>query len=214
VLTEARAADARGAEVSKVLFEAATAAGWESLGGRAALDEFHARVEFVARTFPEAHIPAFTEEDVTAALASACEGLRSFAELRACVRSGKLIDVMRGGLSSEQWRVVARMAPQRVTLASGREARVNYERGRAPWVASRLQDFFGMRESPRVAGGRAEVVLHLLAPNGRPVQVTSDLAGFWSRHYAQVRRELSRKYPRHRWPDDPHAAAPAAGKKL
>jgi ATP-dependent helicase HrpB len=70
-------------------------------------------------------------------------------------------------------------------------------------VASRLQDFFGMREGPRVGGGRAALVLHLLAPSQRPVQVTTDLAGFWQRHYPQVRRELSRRYPRHAWPEDP-----------
>jgi ATP-dependent helicase HrpB len=114
-------------------------------------------------------------------------------------------------LTGEQQSLLARLAPERIKLASGRQARVNYERGRAPWLASRLQDFFGMRETPRVAGGRAEVVVHLLAPNNRPVQVTTDLAGFWSRHYAQVRRELSRRYPRHRWPEDPTKAEAAGG---
>ncbi|MCA1615974.1 MAG: ATP-dependent helicase HrpB, partial [Acidobacteria bacterium] len=105
-------------------------------------------------------------------------------------------------------------APERVALASGRQARVSYEHGREPAVASRLQDFFGMSDSPRVAGGRAAVVLELLAPNNRPVQVTSDLAGFWERHYPQVRRELSRRYPRHAWPEDPRAPLPqGAGKK-
>jgi ATP-dependent helicase HrpB len=95
------------------------------------------------------------------------------------------------------------MAPERVGLASGRQARVNYERGKPPWTQSRLQDFFGMRESPRIAAGRVALVLHLLAPNQRAVQVTSDLASFWSRHYPQVRRELSRRYPRHDWREDP-----------
>jgi ATP-dependent helicase HrpB len=64
-----------------------------------------------------------------------------------------------------------------------------------------------MREGPKVGGGRVALVLHLLAPNGRPVQVTADLQGFWSRHYPQVRRELSRRYPRHFWPEDPLAPA-------
>jgi ATP-dependent helicase HrpB len=95
------------------------------------------------------------------------------------------------------------MAPERVALAGGRQARVTYEPGREPFVAARLQDFFGMREGPRVAGGRVPLVLHLLAPNQRPVQVTTDHAGFWERHYPQVRRELSRRYPRHAWPADP-----------
>ena len=213
VLTETRAADARGAEVSRTLAEAALAAGWERFVGREALDDFLARVEFLSRALPEAGFPALDEGDVRAALEATCAGRRSFAELRAAARAGEVLGSLRRRLTPEQQSLLARMAPERVRLASGRQARVNYERGREPWVASRLQDFFGMRETPRVAGGRAAVVVHLLAPNNRPVQVTADLAGFWSRHYAQVRRELARRYPRHAWPDDPYAAVPAAGKK-
>ena len=93
--------------------------------------------------------------------------------------------------------------------AAGR-VRVSYEPGREPYVASRLQDFFGMREGPRIAGGRAPLVLHLLAPNRRPVQVTTDLAGFWERHYPRARRELGRRYPRHAWPEDPLRNLPGA----
>ena len=83
------------------------------------------------------------------------------------------------------------------------QAKVTYLDGQPPSVASRLQDFFGMRETPRVAGGRVNVVVHLLAPNYRPVQMTQDLAGFWERLYPQVRKELSRRYPRHSWPENP-----------
>jgi ATP-dependent helicase HrpB len=81
---------------------------------------------------------------------------------------------------------------------------------RPPWIESRLQDFFGMRDGPRLAGGRVPLVLHLLAPNQRAVQVTSDLSGFWERHYPALRRELMRRYPRHAWPEDPLRAQPAA----
>jgi ATP-dependent helicase HrpB len=81
--------------------------------------------------------------------------------------------------------------------------RVNYETGKPPWIESRLQDFFGMETGPVIAGGRAPLVLHLLAPNHRPVQVTTDLAGFWQRVYPQARKELSRRYPRHAWPEEP-----------
>ena len=78
---------------------------------------------------------------------------------------------------------------------------MHYALGKPPWIESRLQDFFGVRETPRVNG--TPVVVHLLAPNRRPVQVTSDLAGFWERLYPQVRRELSRRYPKHKWPENP-----------
>jgi ATP-dependent helicase HrpB len=86
-------------------------------------------------------------------------------------------------------------------LPGGREVKVHYEAGKPPWIESRLQDFFGVRETPRI--GSTPVVVHLLAPNRRPVQVTSDLAGFWQRLYPQVRKELSRRYPKHKWPESP-----------
>jgi ATP-dependent RNA helicase HrpB len=106
--------------------------------------------------------------------------------------------------------VVAKEAPDKITLPGGRAVRVQYPAGQAPFVASRLQDFFGMAAGPTLARGRVPLTLHLLAPNQRAVQVTSDLAGFWERHYPAVRRELGRRYPRHSWPDDPlHAEPPA-----
>src|SRR5207247_2551232 len=104
-----------------------------------------------------------------------------------------------------------RLAPERVALPGGRRLRVEYELDKPPWIASRLQDFFGLRDGPRVAEGRVPLVLHLLAPNQRPVQVTTDLAGFWQRHYPALRRELMRRYPRHAWPEDPLTAPPPSG---
>jgi len=95
------------------------------------------------------------------------------------------------------------VAPTHIRLPSGRQTPVHYEAGKPPWIESRLQDFFGMRETPRVAKGKVPLVVHLLAPNRRPVQTTTDLAGFWQRLYPQVRRELSRRYPKHAWPENP-----------
>jgi ATP-dependent helicase HrpB len=203
VVEEWRAPRAEGPEVTRALADAALDAGAQAFADTEEVERFLARVEFVARTFPEEGLPALGEEDVRGALVALCEGRRSFAELREAARAGGLVESLRRGLTPEQSRLVARMAPERVPLAGGRQARVTYERGRAPAVASRLQDFFGMREGPRVAGGRVALVLELLAPNRRPVQVTQDLAGFWERHYAGVRRELGRRYPRHAWPEDP-----------
>jgi ATP-dependent helicase HrpB len=95
------------------------------------------------------------------------------------------------------------IAPLRITLPRGRQVKVHYEPGKPPWIESRLQDFFGMRETPRIALGKVALLVHLLAPNHRPVQVTTDLAGFWERLYPQVRRELMRRYPKHAWPERP-----------
>ena len=94
-------------------------------------------------------------------------------------------------------------APSSLRLGNGRQTKVHYELDKSPWIASRLQDFFGMRETPRVGPDRLPVVVHLLAPNQRAVQMTTDLPGFWERLYPQVRRELMRRYPRHAWPERP-----------
>jgi len=203
VLDESRVSEASGEEVTRALSEAALAVGAQAFIEREMIDRFLAKVDFMRRTFPEAAFPVMDEEDVSASLAQLCEGKRSFAELREAARAGDLLAILRRKLSPEQARLMAAMAPERVALAGGRQARVNYERQQPPWLASRMQDFFGMKEGVKVAGGRVAVVLHLLAPNHRPVQVTADLAGFWTRHYPQARRELSRRYPRHAWPEDP-----------
>ena len=204
VLDESRRSEADNPEATRVLAEAAREAGAQAFVERETIDRFLARVEFMRRTFPEAAFPLLGEDDVSASLAHLCEGRRSFAELREAAHTGGLLDILRRNLSPEQARLLTAMAPERVALPNGRQARVNYEQGQQPpWLASRLQDFFGARTGPRVAGGRVPLVLHLLAPNQRPVQVTADLMGFWTRHYPQLRRELSRRYPRHAWPEDP-----------
>jgi ATP-dependent helicase HrpB len=80
---------------------------------------------------------------------------------------------------------------------------IHYELDKPPWVGSRIQDFFGLARAPTIGNGRVPLVLHLLAPNQRPVQVTTDLPGFWIKHYPALRNQLMRRYPRHQWPEDP-----------
>lgn len=94
------------------------------------------------------------------------------------------------------------LAPERLTLPSGRSVRIDYAGG-APVVATRVQDAFGLRETPRLAGGRVPVQFHLLSPAGRPAAVTADLAGFWENGYRAVRSELRGRYPKHSWPERP-----------
>ncbi len=105
-------------------------------------------------------------------------------------------------------KVVEREAPDSLTLPGGRRVAVEYSHDAPPSISSRLQDFFGLAQGPTIAGGRVPVVLELLAPNQRAVQVTTDLAGFWERHYPAIAKELRRKYPRHPFPDDPLHASP------
>ena len=93
-------------------------------------------------------------------------------------------------------------------LAHKRRVEIHYETEKPPWIASRMQDFFGVARPPTVIDGRVPLVLHLLAPNQRPVQVTQDLPGFWTKHYPALRRQLMRRYPRHGWPEDPTVFLP------
>jgi ATP-dependent helicase HrpB len=207
VLEESRAKQADPAKVAALLHEHARGRGARAFTGDAgALDALAARIAFVAEHAPEAGLAPPTEEDFTAALRDLCVGRRSFSELREADLPGALL----GRLDPKARGLLERLAPERVTLPGGRGVRVNYERGKPPWIESRLQDFFGLAQGPALAGGRVPLVLHLLAPNQRAVQVTTDLAGFWERHYPALRRELGRRYPRHAWPEDPRHAAPPA----
>lgn len=161
---------------------------------------FLARVAFAAE---HASIPRLGPADGEAALRSLASGLNSFSELERAARDRGLLRAVEQRLPPQSRRLLEEVAPERIRLPGGRQVRVNYETDRPPWIASRLQDFFGMTETPVIARGAVPLVVHLLAPNHRPVQMTTDLAGFWRRLYPRVRRELARRYPKHAWPEDP-----------
>ena len=141
-------------------------------------------------------------------LTDVCAAVTSLAEVREADLLTQVREHLRPLADGRALTLLEQWAPESTQLPGGRKVRIHYVPGQPPWLESRLQDFFGQADGPRVADGRVPVVLHLLAPNMRPVQVTSDLAGFWTRHYASVKKELSRRYPRHPWPEDPRHAQP------
>jgi len=114
-----------------------------------------------------------------------------------------------GRLTWEQRAALDRLAPTHVAVPSGSRVAVDYGDPGAPVLAVRLQEMFGLTETPRIGGGAVPLTLHLLSPAGRPVQVTRDLAGFWRTTYFDVRKDLKGRYPRHQWPDDPLEAEPS-----
>ncbi len=197
VLSESPAANVTDEELGRALAAAAIARGAASFAPEGALERFVARARFAREV--DAELPEVDDALVKRALETMCAGRRSLAE----VQGISLLDVLESEIGHDVVRRIHALAPDRLTLARGRNVKVEYEPGKAPHVASRLQDFFGMMETPKVGGGRVPVVVHLLAPNQRAVQVTSDLEGFWARHYPQIRKELARRYPRHAWPEDP-----------
>jgi len=136
-----------------------------------ALENFLARLEFAQIEAP----------DIALALHQLCFGLRSFTELeRAALHFVPLLEQQ---IDAEKLR---EHAPVSIRLQGGRHTKIHYERGKPPWIASRIQDFFGMRDTPAIGPFRTAVVVHLLAPNQRAVQTTTDLAGFWERLYPQI----------------------------
>ncbi|HEV8239206.1 MAG TPA: ATP-dependent helicase C-terminal domain-containing protein [Thermoanaerobaculia bacterium] len=163
---------------------------------------FLSRVHFLRQWRPDLALPAFDDEQIAALLPALAAGRRSLAELR----RAPVLESLRGMVTPAQLAALEREAPERLAVPSGSRISLLYEDGRPPVLAARIQELFGLAETPRLAGGRVPVLVHLLAPNGRPQQVTDDLASFWRSTYPQVRKELRARYPRHAWPEDPTTA--------
>ena len=174
-----------------------------------AAGRFLLRVRCFRAWFPESDLPAFDEADLQSLLPGLCRGLRSLE----AVRHGPWLERLRDRISYPQWQRLERDVPESVTVPTGSIIPLVYGAGRPPVLAVRIQELFGLRETPRIAGGRVKVLLHLLAPNHRPQQVTDDLASFWATGYAVVRKELRMKYPKHSWPENPTTAEPIRGPK-
>ncbi|WP_082842278.1 ATP-dependent RNA helicase [Gemmata sp. SH-PL17] len=168
---------------------------------------FRTRVRCLRAWVPELELPAFEAADLHEALEALCRNRRSLAD----VRNGPWLDFLKGQLTYQQLQMVESEAPERIEVPSGSHIQIEYAEGRPPVLAARIQEMFGLTETPRVARGRVKVLLHLLAPNYRPQQVTDDLASFWKNGYPIVRKELRARYPKHSWPDDPLTAEAIRG---
>jgi ATP-dependent helicase HrpB len=152
---------------------------------------------------PEDGWPEFGDADLAELVASICQGRRTVDE----VRRVPLVPILKGRLTHAQARTLDEQAPEAIAVPSGGRIRLAYPPdGGPPILAVRLQELFGWADTPRVAGGRVPVLLHLLGPNFRPVQITDDLRSFWTTAYFQVRKDLRARYPKHAWPEDPWTA--------
>lgn len=164
------------------------------------------RIRFLRAHAPELEFPDPDEAAFEALLPMLVPGRRSFADLQ----KAPVVDVLLGGLSHAQRVGLETHAPERIQVPSGSNLRLQYDGNRAPVLGVRIQEIFGLPETPRVARGKVPVLLHLLAPNGRPQQVTDDLASFWKDAYHHVRKDLRTRYPKHDWPEDPLSARPSS----
>ncbi len=183
---EQLAAEARH-QLDRILPAADTAAG-----------SFLARVRWLADALPDLNLPRFTD-DLAELLPDICFGLRSLDDLR----NADWLSTLQAKVGYDRLTDVDRLAPAQFELTNGNRHAIAYEVGKPPVLAVRIQEMFGVAETPRIAAGRIPLLLHLLGPNHRPQQVTADLASFWRNGYPEVKKELRRRYPKHSWPDDP-----------
>lgn len=168
------------------------------------LTQWIARVNCLREWMPELEFPTMDCERLMAIAKDLCRNQRSLSE----VRGGGWIDWLSGELTSAQRSVLDKEAPSRIVVPSGSSIRIEYQEGKPPVLAVKIQEVFSWMQTPKIAGGRVPLLLHLLAPSMRAQQITDDLASFWKNGYPEVKKELKRRYPKHSWPDDPLSASP------
>jgi ATP-dependent helicase HrpB len=157
------------------------------------------RIRWLSQAMPDVGLPKWEPESLASSLADWCVGLRSLAEVKQLPWKS-YVDSL---LTVEQRRILDSEAPESVTLPTGRTVFLEYQPGKPPILAARIQELFGWSSTPKLAGARIPLTLHLLAPNQRCQQITDDLASFWKNTYPIVRKELRGRYPKHDWPENP-----------
>ena len=164
--------------------------GWDQ-----AADDFVNRVRWVSGQFPNEPLPHFTGDDRALVIHALCEGERRYEK----VKDKPALPFLEELLSTQQRRFVDSVAPAAIDLPSGRRMKIVYEPGKQPRGRTRIQDLYGMRSTPKVGNNRVPLLIEILAPSNRPVQITDDLESFWKIHYPEIRKMLSRRYPKHEW---------------
>lgn len=158
------------------------------------VDQWIQRVNNLAAWCPDLGISTITEDDRHTMIAQVCLGSVSYKD----IKEKPVWPVVREWLNYQQQQLLDQYCPERIKLQNGRSAKVTYTTD-APFISLRIQELFGVEGQISVAKGRVAVLVHILAPSHRPVQITQDLAGFWRDHYPRIKQELQRKYPRHEW---------------
>ena len=194
------------------LLEGIATEGLEILPWTKAARQFQARVNFLhyleCKKWPD-----MSDEALVKGLADWLAPYLSGMTGREELKNLRLVDILEAGFTGQERQELEQMAPAHVVVPSGQKILLDYTQPAKPVLAVRLQELFGLNETPRIAGNRIALTLHLLSPAYRPVQVTTDLASFWRQTYYEVKRDLSGRYPKHYWPDDPLEAMPTSRAK-
>lgn len=160
-----------------------------------AVDQWIARVNLLAKTWPDWQLPAYDDAARELLIQQICHGAVSYKD----VKDRPVLHTVKSLLSPAQQALVEKHLPERVALSNGRSVKVQYDGAAEPFVSARIQELFDVDSLPALAAGRIPLVIHVLAPSQRPVQITKDLPGFWRDHYPRIKQELRRKYPKHEW---------------
>ncbi len=160
-----------------------------------AVEQWILRVNWIATSAPELELPPINEDDQLLLIEQVCSGAVSYKE----IKDRAVWPAVKSWLSGAQQGLVDQYAPERISLPNGRKAKVIYSASSPPAVAARIQDLYGVERHLTIGPGRAPLVIQVLAPNHRPIQITSDLESFWREAYPKIRKELQRKYPKHEW---------------
>jgi len=208
IVLERRSVPTRPEDAVPALLAAVRELGLDALPWSDHARELRLRVNALRGWCPELGLPDFSDAALLASLdewlAPYLAGKRRLDALQAA----ELSEALAARIDFAQRRALDEQAPVSLRVPSGMERRIAYADDAPPVLAVKLQELFGLADTPRIAGGRIPLTLHLLSPGGKPVQVTQDLRSFWERTYPEVKKELKGRYPKHPWPDDPWTAVP------
>jgi ATP-dependent helicase HrpB len=159
------------------------------------VEQWLARLNFLCTNCPELQLPPFADEDKKSVIEQLCLGAVSYKD----IKEREVKPVVISWLSHAQRELLDKHAPERLTLPNGRTPKVNYEKGKSPFISLRIQELYDVNQTPKIALGKIPVTVHILTPGMKPIQVTQDLASFWREHYPKIKSDLARKYPKHFW---------------
>ncbi|MFL6567695.1 MAG: ATP-dependent helicase C-terminal domain-containing protein, partial [Chthoniobacterales bacterium] len=160
-----------------------------------AVEQWITRVNFITAKFPEVQMPTIGEPEKLLMIEEVCRGAFGYKD----IKDRPVWGAVKSWLTPQQQQLVEQLAPERIVLPNERKAKITYSESSSPTVAARIQDLYGVERNLSIGRGRVPLVIQVLAPNHRPIQITSDLEGFWRDAYPKIKKELQRKYPKHEW---------------
>ena len=159
------------------------------------VEQWILRLNLLSKWCPELQLPPITDEDRGHLVEQICHGAMGYKD----IKDRDVKPVVHAWLSHAQRELLDKYAPERLSLPNGRTPKVTYDASNPPHIAMRIQELYDVTQTPKIALGRVPVLVHILTPGMKPVQVTQDLANFWREHYPRVKSELQRRYPKHEW---------------